>query len=107
LGVKVYIDDFGTGYSSLSHLQRLPCDTLKIDRSFVGRLGTEKGSGEIVHAIVSLARNLGMNVVAEGIETKQQLEALRKLGCELGQGFWFSAPLDPAAVLTLVQKESL
>ena len=106
LGVKVYIDDFGTGYSSLSHLQRLPCDTLKIDRSFVGRLGTEKGSGEIVHAIVSLARNLGMNVVAEGIETKQQLEALRKLGCDLGQGFWFSAPLEPEAVLAMVQKES-
>ncbi len=105
LGVKVYIDDFGTGYSSLSHLQRLPCDTLKIDRSFVGRLGTEKGSGEIVHAIVSLARNLGMHVVAEGIETRQQLEALRKLGCELGQGFWFSAPLEPEAVMALVQKE--
>jgi len=105
LGVKVYIDDFGTGYSSLSHLQRLPCDTLKIDRSFVGRLGTEKGSGEIVHAIVSLARNLGMHVVAEGIETRQQLEALRKLGCELGQGFWFSAPLEPEAVLAMVQKE--
>jgi diguanylate cyclase (GGDEF)-like protein/PAS domain S-box-containing protein len=106
LGVKVYIDDFGTGYSSLSHLQRLPCDTLKIDRSFVGRLGTEKGSREIVHAIVSLARNLGMHVVAEGIETKQQLEALLKLGCELGQGFWFSAPLEPQAVLALIQKEN-
>ncbi|RPJ84623.1 MAG: EAL domain-containing protein, partial [Acidobacteria bacterium] len=105
LGVKVFIDDFGTGYSSLSHLQRLPCDTLKIDRSFVGRLGTEKGSGEIVQAIVSLARNLGMHVVAEGIETRQQLEALRKLGCELGQGFWFSHPLEPEAVMALVQKE--
>ncbi len=106
LGVKVYIDDFGTGYSSLSHLQRLPCDTLKIDRSFVGRLGEEKGSGEIVHAIVSLARNLGMHVVAEGIETKQQLQALRKLGCEWGQGFWFSQPLEPEAALALVQKEN-
>jgi len=106
LGVKVYIDDFGTGYSSLSHLQRLPCDTLKIDRSFVGRLGEEKGSGEIVQAILSLARNLGMHVVAEGIETRKQLQALRKLGCELGQGFLLSAPLAPEDALALIQKES-
>jgi len=104
LGVKVYIDDFGTGYSSLSHLQRLPCDTLKIDRSFVGNLGSEKRSGEIVQAIVALARNLGMHVVAEGIETKEQLQELRRLGCELGQGFWFSAPLEPAAAVALVRK---
>jgi len=104
LGVKIYIDNFGTGYSSLTHLQRLPCDTLKIDGSFVKCLGANTGSGEMVQAIMALARNLGKQVCAEGIETRRQLQELSKLGCDLGQGFWFSAPLESGEALALIGK---
>lgn len=107
--IQLCIDDFGTGYSSLSRLQRLPIDTLKIDKSFVGRMGFEnvKVSGgsrvygdaalaevEIVRTCIDLAHNLGMNVVAEGVETAEQLTILRSLGCEFGQGYLFSRPVD-------------
>jgi diguanylate cyclase (GGDEF)-like protein/PAS domain S-box-containing protein len=94
MGVRVHLDDFGTGYSSLSCLQRLPIDSLKIDRSFVGGLATRDEDCEIVRAIVGLARSLGKGVVAEGIESTGQLDRLRLLGCERGQGFLFSAALD-------------
>jgi diguanylate cyclase (GGDEF)-like protein/PAS domain S-box-containing protein len=92
IGVQLAIDDFGTGYSSLSYLHRFPIDTLKIDRSFVTRMVDNSENIEIVRTIVMLAQNLGMDVVAEGVETKDQLALLRKLGCENGQGYYFSRP---------------
>jgi Amt family ammonium transporter len=95
LGVKLVLDDFGTGYSSLSYLRRLPLDTIKIDRSFVSGLGTDEADLPIVQAVISLAHGLGVNVVAEGIETEAQLARLRELGCDRGQGFWFARPLPP------------
>jgi diguanylate cyclase (GGDEF)-like protein/PAS domain S-box-containing protein len=93
LGVQLSIDDFGTGYSSLSYLQRFPIDTLKIDRSFVTQMMENEENLAIVRTIVALARNLGMDVVAEGVETEDQLMLLKKLDCENGQGFLFSTPL--------------
>jgi EAL domain-containing protein (putative c-di-GMP-specific phosphodiesterase class I) len=93
-GIRLVIDDFGTGYSSLSYLQRLPIDTLKIDRGFISKLlDKPEGNRNIVEAIVSLAHKLGMTVVAEGIETSEQLAVLREMACELGQGYLFSPPI--------------
>ncbi|HEX8151357.1 MAG TPA: EAL domain-containing protein, partial [Pyrinomonadaceae bacterium] len=96
-GLGVSIDDFGTGYSSLSYLHRFPVDTLKVDRSFIGRMGEGDENGEIVRTIITLARNLDMQVVAEGVETARQGDLLRGLGCEFAQGYFFSRPLDPDA----------
>src|SRR5437763_4144495 len=96
LGVQLAIDDFGTGYSSLSYLHRFPIDTLKIDRSFVTRMANNPENLEIVRTIVMLAQVLGMDVVAEGVETKEQLKLLRDLQCEYGQGYYFSRPSSPA-----------
>jgi diguanylate cyclase (GGDEF)-like protein len=96
LGVQLSIDDFGTGYSSLSYLQRFPIDTLKIDRSFVTQMMENEENLAIVRTIVALAQNLGMDVVAEGVETEDQLRLLRKLDCENGQGYLFSTPLGEA-----------
>ena len=94
LGTHLCIDDFGTGYSSLSYLLRFPADTLKIDRSFVNALGKGGRNEDIVGAIVSLAKSLDMDVVAEGVETVEQRDILRALGCRYGQGYLFSRPLD-------------
>ncbi|MEO8647935.1 MAG: bifunctional diguanylate cyclase/phosphodiesterase, partial [Acidobacteriota bacterium] len=92
LGVQLSIDDFGTGYSSLSYLQRLPFDTLKIDRSFVYSVGEAGENSEILQTIISLAKNLKMRVIAEGIETESQLAVLQNLGCDYGQGYLMSKP---------------
>ncbi|MEP6904163.1 MAG: EAL domain-containing protein, partial [Actinomycetota bacterium] len=93
LGVQLSIDDFGTGYSSLSYLHRLPFDTLKIDRSFVNTVGENGEDSEILETIISLAKNLKMRVIAEGIETESQLNILKNLGCDYGQGYLMSRPL--------------
>jgi diguanylate cyclase (GGDEF)-like protein len=94
IGVRLSIDDFGTGYSSLSYLHRLPFDTLKIDRSFVKNVGEHGENSGILQTIISLAKNLKMRVVAEGIETESQLAVLQNLGCDYGQGFLLSKPKD-------------
>ncbi len=94
LNVQLGIDDFGTGYSSLSYLQKFPVHTLKIDRSFIGRLENDKENLEIVRAIITLAHNLGLDVVAEGVETEAQLTMLKMLNCEFGQGYLFAKPMD-------------
>lgn len=104
LGVKVHLDDFGTGYSSLAYLQRFAIDTLKIDRVFIQRLGSNGGGAEIVQTIITLARNLGMDALAEGIETTEQLKIVRDLGCAYGQGFLFAKPLPPEEITTLIQR---
>jgi EAL domain-containing protein (putative c-di-GMP-specific phosphodiesterase class I) len=96
LGVRLSIDDFGTGYSSLSYLNRFPVDTLKIDRSLITRLNEGDENVEIVKTIVMLAGNLGMQVIAEGVETADQLQQLRLLKCQYGQGYLFSKPLSAA-----------
>lgn len=93
-GVQLHIDDFGTGYSSLSYLKRYPYDTLKIDRSFISELTHAGESNAIVQAIVSLGKNLNMNIVAEGVENAAQVRFLREINCPEAQGFWFSRPLS-------------
>jgi diguanylate cyclase (GGDEF)-like protein len=105
LGVQLSIDDFGTGYSSLGYLHRFPVSTLKIDRSFVGRIGEAAENIEIVRTIVSLAENVGMEVVAEGVETLSQLTQLRKLNCRYGQGYLFSRPVDAASVSSWISRQ--
>ncbi len=105
-GVRIAVDDFGTGYSSLTHLQRLPIDTIKVDRSFVRGLG-EVGSADranIVTAVVGIAEAMGLDAVAEGIETDAQLAALRGLACARGQGYLFSEPVPPVVLLHLVRE---
>lgn len=92
--ITISLDDFGTGYSSLSYLYRFPLDTLKIDQSFVSRMISEPKDAEIVNTIISLARTLNMDVIAEGIETEDEVLHLKKLGCERGQGYWFSPPMN-------------
>ena len=104
LGVRLSIDDFGTGYSSLSYLHRLPIDHLKIDRSFVTGMVENSENAEIVRTIVALAKNLGMDIVAEGVETTEQLQRLRHLHCEHGQGYLFSRPMDARQATELVKR---
>ena len=94
LGIRLSIDDFGTGYSSLSYLRRFPMDTLKIDRSFVHNLASNPENLEIVRTILGLARNLGMDVIAEGAETMEEVEHLKTLQCDFSQGYYFSKPVD-------------
>jgi EAL domain-containing protein (putative c-di-GMP-specific phosphodiesterase class I) len=92
-GVKIYLDDFGTGYSSLSHLHKLPVDALKIDRSFVHDVGSDEDSRVIISAITAMAQTLRKEVVAEGVETQEQLDFLRELRCDLIQGYLISKPV--------------
>jgi diguanylate cyclase (GGDEF)-like protein/PAS domain S-box-containing protein len=98
LGIRISIDDFGTGYSSLSYLKRFPAQTVKIDRSFISGLPTDKDDAAITEAVISMAHSLGLNVVAEGVETQDQLATLRRLGCDEAQGFLMARPMNAAAL---------
>jgi diguanylate cyclase (GGDEF)-like protein/PAS domain S-box-containing protein len=104
LGLKLALDDFGTGYSSLNHLKRFPIDTLKIDRSFVRGVTTNSDDASIVCAVISMGKNLHMRVVAEGVETREQLAFLQDRECPLGQGYYFSQPLTGQACTQLLRR---
>jgi diguanylate cyclase (GGDEF)-like protein/PAS domain S-box-containing protein len=106
LGVTLAIDDFGTGYSSLAYLRRFPVDTLKIDRSFVERLGEQTDGAALADTIVQLGRSLGMSTIAEGIEEYGQLAALREMGCDYAQGYYFSRPVPAAEAVRLLQESN-
>ncbi|OPY89298.1 MAG: Phytochrome-like protein cph2 [Syntrophus sp. PtaU1.Bin208] len=101
-GIHISLDDFGTGYSSLNYLQNLPIDTLKIDRSFVRKLVLNQEQPRIIETILALGNNLGMDVIAEGIETTEQMKKLQDMECQRGQGFFFSRPMDESAVASLL-----
>lgn len=103
LGLRVHMDDFGTGYSSLSYLNRFPIDTIKIDWSFINKMVVNGDNSGIVQTIVMLAHELGIDAIAEGVETAEQLAQLRALKCEYGQGYFFSRPLDREAVEALIE----
>jgi diguanylate cyclase (GGDEF)-like protein len=105
--IQLSIDDFGTGYSSLSYLPRFPINTLKIDRTFINQMTMDAENFEIVRAITTLAHSIGIDVVAEGIETPQQLELLQTLDCEFGQGYLFSKPLAPHAAEQFIENTSM
>ncbi|EDZ96739.1 MULTISPECIES: EAL domain-containing protein [Limnospira] len=104
LGIKLSMDDFGTGYSSLSYLHRFPIDTLKVDQSFVRRMDDSQQNTEIVKTIIMLGHNLNMDIVAEGIETEGNVQTLKNLNCEYGQGYFFSKPLPVTALEDLLNR---
>ncbi len=106
LGIRLAIDDFGTGYSSLSYLHRFPLDTLKIDRSFISGNGAGEGGIEIARTIMPMAKNLRLDVVAEGVETIEQVTLLKKLQCKYAQGYYFSKPLAPEEIAPLLEDPS-
>ena len=101
MGFRIALDDFGTGYSSLYNIRRFALDCLKIDRSFVDGMGKERESAAIVHSIIHLGRALGMEVVAEGVETETQLQALRVAGCSHFQGYYLALPIDAEDALAV------
>ena len=105
IGISLALDDFGTGYSSLSYLKRFPIHTLKVDKAFIDDLTIEQGERHMVASIISIAHNMGLSVVAEGVETEEQLAILKQLSCETIQGFIFSRPLSENDFLALLLKQ--
>ena len=105
LGVRLAIDDFGTGYSSLAYLDRFPIDVIKIDRSFVERIGGSPSDAELLRTIVRLAHRLGKATVAEGVEDETQMNTLQAMGCELAQGFYFHRPMPAGQLERLLESE--
>lgn len=103
-GSKVYIDDFGTGFSNLSYLKRLPIDAVKIDQAFVRNINVDPSDAAIINGVVAMAKHLNIDTIAEGIETAEQLECLRLIGCRRGQGYYFSKPLPPALCRALLEQ---
>jgi EAL domain-containing protein (putative c-di-GMP-specific phosphodiesterase class I) len=106
LGVRLALDDFGTGYSSLAYLQRLPIDVLKIDRAFARGLGQDSNDAGIVQLILTLAQLLELETIAEGVETAEQVAVLRRMGCRMGQGYFFSAGVPAAQAERLLATDS-
>jgi EAL domain-containing protein (putative c-di-GMP-specific phosphodiesterase class I) len=106
-GVDISIDDFGTGYSSLSYLKKLPVHTLKIDRSFIHDLNSHQSGATIVAGITAMAKGLNLSVVAEGVETVEQLNYLRELGCDAYQGFYFSRAVDAERATELLASQEI
>ena len=106
MGVRTAIDDFGTGYSSLNYLKQFPVDILKIDRSFIQNLPDNNDDAQITRTIIAMAHNLGMGVIAEGVETHEQLQFLISAQCEEVQGFLFSKPLPHEACRQLLQNQN-
>jgi EAL domain-containing protein (putative c-di-GMP-specific phosphodiesterase class I) len=106
LGARISIDDFGVGYSSLAYLKRLPADAIKIDRSFVRGLGVDVEDTAIVHMIIELAHTLGLEVIAEGVESEGQATLLREMGCDMAQGYHFSKPLPPEEIPALLSSDT-
>ncbi|MDQ3618800.1 MAG: EAL domain-containing protein [Actinomycetota bacterium] len=104
LGVQIAVDDFGTGYSSLSYLKHFPVDVIKIDKSFIDGIEGSQEEAKLVRAIIQLGESLGLKTVAEGIETRAQLEELRRLGCKEGQGFYVARPLDQVMMGIVLEK---
>lgn len=102
-GIRLHMDDFGTGYSSLSYLSLFPIDVVKIDRSFIAALGTDTRNGELVNAILSMAQAMGLQVIAEGIESQWQMDKLRELSCGFGQGFFLAQPMDAQGIESLLR----
>jgi len=102
-GVRLALDDFGTGYSFLRYLRRSPVDTLKIDQAFIGGITERSKDSGIVQTVIDMAKKLNLRVVAEGIETEQQAEQLRAMGCDYGQGFFFSRPMPPEHIPALLR----
>jgi EAL domain-containing protein (putative c-di-GMP-specific phosphodiesterase class I) len=101
-GVTIALDDFGTGYASLTHLKQFPVDVIKIDRSFISDIETDAGDAAIVRAVLGLSQSLGIQVVAEGVETAAQASLLREHGCDLGQGYYFGHPIPAGKVAQLM-----
>ena len=104
IGVSISLDDFGTGYSSLSYLKRFPIDVLKIDKSFVDDVTTNSADAAIALSVISLAHNLNMRVIAEGVETREQVQFLKERGCDEMQGYFFSRPVDAEAFTALLRE---
>jgi EAL domain-containing protein (putative c-di-GMP-specific phosphodiesterase class I) len=107
LGVQLAVDDFGTGYSSLQYLRGFPMDILKIDKSFVEGVSGASDESALARAIIDLGDSFQLRVVAEGIERRDQLEKLRALGCDLGQGFYFARPMDAPALAAMLEAGAL
>ncbi|MEJ2137126.1 MAG: EAL domain-containing protein [Desulfofustis sp.] len=104
LGVKFSVDDFGTGYSSLNYLKSLPLHTLKIDRSFVNDINSGEDDVILVDTIIMMARNLGLEVIAEGVETERELVYLNRQGCFIYQGFYFSKPVEEKLFVKMLRR---